>query len=341
MSLRSSHGKFISVSFESVDTRSAEPLLGPILGRRLGVLDVGSNTIHLLVVDAHRGAAPVPATSHKEELRLTEFLLPNGAISQEGRDRLVAAIQRAVAASDTHGPEELLAFATSALREAANGDEILEEITQECGIELQVLSGSDEARLTFLAVRRWFGWSSGRLLVLDIGGGSLEVACGTDEEPQEAFSLPLGASRLTATHLKGDPFDAGDIKNLRRIVRTSIAEIVPEILSLGQIGHPVGTSKTFRSLSRICGSEPSTSGPIVPRILKRDVLEDWLPHIFSMSIQERAKLPGVSISRANQLVAGAIVAHTAMDLLDIEELEICPWALREGIILRRLDWLDQ
>ena len=337
MSLRSSRGKFISVSLETVDISPQEP----ISGRRLGVLDVGSNTIHLLVVDAHRGAAPIPATSHKEELRLTEFLLPNGAISRAGRDLLLAAIQRAVAAADPHGPEELLAFATSALREAANGDEILAEISQECGIDLEVLSGGDEARLTFLAVRRWFGWSSGRLLVLDIGGGSLEVACGTDEDPEEAFSLPLGASRLTAAHLKGDPFDSGDIKNLRRLVRSSIAEIVPEILRLGSIDHPVATSKTFRSLSRLCGAEPSTAGPLVPRLLKRDVLEDWLPRIFAMTTHERAKLPGVSISRANQLVAGAIVAHTAMDLLDIEALEICPWALREGIILRRLDWLNQ
>ena len=121
MSLRSSRGKFISVSLETVDEASE----GPFLERRLGVLDVGSNTIHLLVVDAHRGAAPIPATSHKEELRLTEYLLPNGAISREGRDHLLAAIQRAVSASDSHAPDELLAFATSALREAANGEEIL------------------------------------------------------------------------------------------------------------------------------------------------------------------------------------------------------------------------
>ena len=337
MSLRSSRGKFISVSLETVDETSE----GPFLERRLGVLDVGSNTIHLLVVDAHRGAAPIPATSHKEELRLTEYLLPNGAISREGRDQLVAAIQRAVSASDSHAPDELLAFATSALREAANGEEILAEISEKCGIDLQVLSGGDEARLTFLAVRRWFGWSSGRMLVLDIGGGSLEVACGADEEPHQAFSLPLGASRLTNSYLSGDPFDSGDIKNLRRMVRTAIAEIVPDILSLGQIDHPVATSKTFRSLARICGAEPSIAGPLIPRILEKERLEDWLPRIFSMSTQERAKLPGVSLSRATQLVAGAIVAHTAMDLLDIDALEICPWALREGIILRRLDWLDR
>jgi exopolyphosphatase/guanosine-5'-triphosphate,3'-diphosphate pyrophosphatase len=102
----------------------------------------------------------------------------------------------------------------------------------------------------------------------------------------------------------------------------------------------VATSKTFRSLARICGAEPSTSGPFVPRVLERDVLNDWIPRLSAMTRAERSRLPGVSPSRANQLVAGALVAQSAMELLDLEVLEICPWALREGIILRRLDWME-
>ena len=307
---------------------------------RLGVLDVGSNTVHLLVVDAHRGARPLPIESYKEELRLTEHLLPNGAISRTGREQLVHAINNAIAAVADNQPDELLAFATSALREASNGDEVLKEISEKCEIDLQVLSGDEEARLTFLAVRRWFGWSSGRLVVLDIGGGSLEVAAGVDEEPEVAFSAPLGASRLTTEFLSGDPFDSSDIKTLRRHVRTEIAKWVPDLLERGEIDHPVGTSKTFRSLARICGAAPSTSGPFIPRLLMRDDLEELLPKLFTSTTQERIDLPGVSAGRAQQLVAGAIVAHTVMDLLDIEALEICPWALREGIILRRLDWIS-
>ena len=164
---------------------------------RLGVLDVGSNTVHLLVVDAHHGAAPLPAHSHKVEMRLAEHIVDGERISDAGVDILVTFILGAQQVAEDFGVTETIAFATSAIREAANGDEVLREVRERTGIDLAVLSGDDEARLTFLAVRRWFGWSSGRLLVLDIGGGSLEVAVGSDEVPDVAVSLPLGAGRLT------------------------------------------------------------------------------------------------------------------------------------------------
>jgi exopolyphosphatase/guanosine-5'-triphosphate,3'-diphosphate pyrophosphatase len=307
---------------------------------RLGVLDVGSNTIHLLVVDAHPGGRPLPATSYKVELRLVEYLDDHGAIDREGEKLLIDAIAVALDQAKANGVEDLLAFATSALRDATNGEALLARVLESTGVDLQVLSGHDEARFTFLAVRRWFGWSSGRMLALDIGGGSLEIACGYDEEPDVAVSLPLGANRLTVEHLSGDPFDVGKIRELRRKIRIEIATVVPEVLRLGVVDHPVATSKTFRSLARICGAEPSTSGPFVPRVLKREVLNDWVPRLSAMTRAERGRLPGVSPSRANQLVAGALVAQSAMELLDLEVLEICPWALREGIILRRLDWME-
>jgi exopolyphosphatase/guanosine-5'-triphosphate,3'-diphosphate pyrophosphatase len=307
---------------------------------RLGVLDVGSNTIHLLVVDAHPGGRPLPATSYKVELRLLEYLDSAGAISIEGERVLIETISNAIDQAKAAGVEDLLAFATSALRDASNGEALLARVQQVTGVDLQVLSGHDEARFTFLAVRRWFGWSSGRMLAVDIGGGSLEIACGYDEEPEVAVSLPLGANRLTVDHLSGDPFDVGKIRDLRRKIRIEIATVVPEVLRLGEIDHQVATSKTFRSLARICGAEPSTSGPFVPRVLERDVLNEWIPRLSAMTRAERSRLPGVSPGRANQLVAGALVAQSAMELLDLKVLEICPWALREGIILRRLDWME-
>jgi exopolyphosphatase/guanosine-5'-triphosphate,3'-diphosphate pyrophosphatase len=307
---------------------------------RLGVLDVGSNTIHLLVVDAHPGGRPLPATSYKVELRLLEYLDSAGAISIEGERVLIETISNAIDQAKAAGVEDLLAFATSALRDASNGEALLAQVQQVTGVDLQVLSGHDEARFTFLAVRRWFGWSSGRMLAVDIGGGSLEIACGYDEEPEVAVSLPLGANRLTVDHLSGDPFDVGKIRDLRRKIRIEIATVVPEVLRLGEIDHQVATSKTFRSLARICGAEPSTSGPFVPRVLERDVLNEWIPRLSAMTRAERSRLPGVSPGRANQLVAGALVAQSAMELLDLKVLEICPWALREGIILRRLDWME-
>ncbi|MFE7859010.1 Ppx/GppA family phosphatase [Streptomyces sp. NPDC101209] len=304
---------------------------------RLGVLDVGSNTVHLLVVDAHPGACPLPAHSHKAELRLAQLLDDSGAIGPEGIEKLVAVIHECLQAAEDKGVEDLLPFATSAVREAGNADDVLARVKAETGVELQVLTGAEEARLTFLAARRWFGWSAGKLLVLDIGGGSLEIAYGMDEEPDAAVSLPLGAGRLTAGWLPGDPPGAEPIRALRRHVRAQIARTVGEFSRLGTPDHVVGTSKTFKQLARLAGAARSTEGLYVQRELKRESLEAWVPKLAEMTTAQRAELPGVSEGRAGQLLAGALVAEGAMDLFGVDSLEICPWALREGVILRRLD----
>ncbi|RKT05306.1 exopolyphosphatase/guanosine-5'-triphosphate,3'-diphosphate pyrophosphatase [Streptomyces sp. 3211.6] len=306
---------------------------------RLGVLDVGSNTVHLLVVDAHPGARPLPAHSHKEQLRLAELLDERGAITPEGVERLVSVIGEAVQAAEDKGCEDVLPFATSAVREAPNADEVLARVKAETGVELPVLSGEDEARLTFLAVRRWFGWSAGKLLVLDIGGGSLEIAFGIDEDPDAAVSLPLGAGRLTSAWLPADPPDPADVKALRRHVRAQIARTVGEFSRFGVPDHVVATSKTFKQLARIAGAAREADGLYVQRDLTRKSLEEWVPRLTAMTTAERSTLPGVSDGRASQLLAGALVAEAAMDLFGVDTLEICPWALREGVILRRLDHL--
>ncbi|WP_329162887.1 Ppx/GppA family phosphatase [Streptomyces sp. NBC_01717] len=306
---------------------------------RLGVLDVGSNTVHLLVVDAHPGARPLPAHSHKAELRLAQLLDADGAIGPAGVDRLVTTVADALQAAEDKGCEDVLPFATSAVREASNADRVLARVREETGVDLAVLTGEEEARLTFLAARRWFGWSAGKLLVLDIGGGSLEIGFGIDEEPDTAVSLPLGAGRLTSGWLPGDPPDPAEVKALRRHVRAQIARTVGEFSRSGRPDHVVATSKTFKQLARIAGAARSAEGLYVQRTLTRKALEEWVPKLAAMTADQRGRLPGVSEGRAAQLLAGALVAEGAMDLFGVEELEICPWALREGVILRRLDHL--
>jgi exopolyphosphatase / guanosine-5'-triphosphate,3'-diphosphate pyrophosphatase len=302
---------------------------------RLGVLDIGSNTGHLLVVDASGGAAPMPAYSHKEQLRLAEHLDGDGALNSDGTKALVRFVASAVEAAEDKGCEEMLGFATSAVRDATNCDEVLAKIKDKNGVEIEVMAGEDEARLTFLAVRRWFGWSSGRLAVFDIGGGSLEIAVGSDEAPDVAQSLPLGAARLTREYLsKG--IDDDTIHELRKRIRAVIARDAGSVTRSAP-DHPVATSKTFRSLARICGAPPSEDGPLVRRVLDAATLRDMLPKLLEMTPEEVADLPGVSSSRAHQIVAGALVADAVLDLFDLAELEICPWALREGVILERLD----
>jgi exopolyphosphatase/guanosine-5'-triphosphate,3'-diphosphate pyrophosphatase len=306
---------------------------------RQAVLDIGSNTGHLLVVDAHRGAAPLPASSFKAPLRLAEHINKDGALVDKSIDDLVDFVKGALTEAEDQGCESVLAFATSAIRDASNADDVIELVKAKTGVELEILSGEDEARLTFLAVRRWFGWSSGRLLVLDIGGGSLEIAAGSDERPDVAVSYELGAGRLTRGWFPDDVPTDKQYRGLRKHVRAEIARQVGSLLRHGGGDHAVATSKTFRSLARMCGAAPSGEGPLVRRELKSADLKHWLPKVAEMTSDARAGLPGVSSARAHQLVAGGIVAEAAMDLLGIDSLEICPWALREGVILERLDAL--
>lgn len=304
---------------------------------RLGVLDVGSNTIHLLVVDAHLGGRPLPAAKVKFELRLAELLDGDGSLPEKGATALLDAVRHANAVADGMGVEAFLAFATSAVRDATNGEQVLDRIREETGVKLEIMSGQEEARLTFLAARRWFGWGAGRLLVLDIGGGSLEFAAGNEEQPDVAISLPLGAGRLTRDWLNRDRPDAKALRDLRKHVRKELAKCASEFERGGEPDRVVATSKTFRALARIGGAAPYVAGPYVRRTLRREDVRGFAERLAKMRPAERAALPGVSPGRAPQLPAGAIVADAAMEMLGVSELELCPWALREGLLLRRMD----
>ncbi|WP_019815030.1 Ppx/GppA phosphatase family protein [Saccharomonospora saliphila] len=304
---------------------------------RLGVLDVGSNTVHLLVVDAHRGAHPTPMHSEKSVVRLVERIGDDNEIDKTAADELVHAVVAARESARRLGCEEVMAFATSALRDAANASDVLGRVREESGVELRVLTGEQEARLTFLAVRRWFGWSAGRLLVLDIGGGSLEVAMGVDEDPDLAESLPLGAGRLTRTRFAHDPPTRSEVVATTAWLDDQLSGLARRVARQGEPDRVVATSKTFRSLARLTGAAPSAAGPRARRALTDTALRQLIAFVSRMSSADLAELEGVSASRAHQLVAGALVAQSAMRALALDVLEICPWALREGLILRRLD----
>lgn len=303
---------------------------------RLGVLDVGSNTIHLQVVDAHLGAPPIPNSSHKSIIRLTEYLDESGAITQIGIDKITESIVTNMANAAHLNIDELLAFATSAIREAENSDEVIAHVNKECGIDLQVLSGDEEARFTFLAARRWLGWSSGDLLVLDIGGGSLEIARGPDEDPEFKTSIQLGAGRLTRKFLKGDPYSSKSLKSLEEYLEEEISPLA-DSLSTYEKDIASGTSKTFRTLAKI-------SQNLYPKLgqhLTLQALNEMVPELQSLDLDSRKKLSSVSAERAPQIVAGAMVARQLMKTLSLREIQICPWALREGIVLHRLDWIER
>ncbi|MEH0147507.1 Ppx/GppA phosphatase family protein [Corynebacterium sp. Q4381] len=305
---------------------------------RLGVLDVGSNTVHLVAVDAYSGGRPTPMSDWKQPLRLVELIDKDGNIEDKGVDKLVGAVQEASDLADNLRCEEFLAFATSAVRSASNSDAVLKRVEKKTGVRLRVLSGEEEARLTFLAARRWYGWSAGRITNLDIGGGSLEMSTGTEEIPDLAVSLDLGAGRLTHEWFDTDPPERKKINLLRDYIDAELAGPAEQFRAMGEAGLAVGTSKTFRSLARLTGAAPSSAGPYVKRTLTAPGLRQLIAFISRMTAADRAELEGINSDRSHQIVAGALVAEAAMRALNIDKLEICPWALREGVILK---WIDQ
>ncbi|UBU11388.1 Ppx/GppA phosphatase family protein [Nonomuraea gerenzanensis] len=306
---------------------------------RLGVLDIGSNTAHLRIADLTAGYPPEPVATLKRRLRLADAIGRDGVIGRAAIDRLTEAVGEAADVAARHRVHELVPYATAAIRDAANRDAILTEIQATSGVRVGYMDAEQEARLTFLAVRHWFGWSAGPILMADIGGGSMELAYGGGETPDWAISLPLGAGRLTRHHLP-------DPDRVRRKHRRRLREHVESVLARGARGLPAGrradhstavaTSRTFAQLARLCGAQKAKAGPYVVRELRRDDLREAIELLGARTPEERAQLPGVSAARARQILAGAIVADATMTALDLPAVRICPWALREGILLDRL-----
>ncbi|MFJ5775491.1 Ppx/GppA family phosphatase [Streptomyces sp. NPDC093094] len=303
---------------------------------RISVLDVGSKTVRLMVADAGSGV-PLPVHTAKWRLRLSDCVEPDGVLPQEAVEQLVAAVGAARRTAHRWGAEPPLAFATAVVRSAPNRAEVQHAVASRTGVGLCTLPGEVEAELTFLAARRWAGWRAGPLAVLDIGGGSLEVAFGRGRLPDFVASLPLGAARLTREYFPGDaPPDPARVRDLRRAVRHQLRDVAARIRWEGP-RTAVAASRTFQQLGRLCGAAPGRQGPFTPRLLRRSDLGSAAERLAALPAAERALLPGISAPRAAQSLAGAVVGHTAMKLTGVPAAEICPWAIREGILLRHIE----
>jgi exopolyphosphatase/guanosine-5'-triphosphate,3'-diphosphate pyrophosphatase len=309
---------------------------------RIGVLDVGSNSAHLDVVDVQAGAPPLPIYALKASTKLGGNIGASGAINDAGAARVVDAVARTLTTARKMNVAQLYPFATAAIRDAANRDQILDAVEHETGLRLQLLTGEQEGRLTYLAVRHWMGWQAGRLLNIDIGGGSMELALGRDAIPDIVISLPLGAGRVSRTYLGVSPVPTGDrVKALRKYVRQQVGSFADRVGWEGRPRRVVVTSKTFKQLARMCGAPKQRHGPFAKRVLTSTDLERCVDRLSRIPVEDRADVPGVSDNRAPQILGGAVVALETMRRLRIEEAELSPWALREGIMLAHLAQVDR
>lgn len=303
---------------------------------RISVVDVGSNTVRLVVADAADGVA-LPVHTAKWRLRLSQYVAHGGHIPGEAVQLLARAVDEAGRTAARRGAPGPLAFATAVVSGAPNRTEVLRAVQAATGIRLCTLPGETEAELTFLGARRWMGWRSGPLALLDIGGGSLEVAFGRGRLPDFAASLPLGAARLTQQFFAGqDPPCPESVKDLRRAVRHQLRDVAARIRWEGP-RTAVATSRTFQQLARLCGAAPGRQGPFVERRLRRSDLGAAVSRLAALPAQERALLPGISAPRSAQSLAGAVVGHTVMKLTGLSAVTVCPWAIREGVLLRHIE----
>ncbi|MEU0007898.1 Ppx/GppA family phosphatase [Streptomyces sp. NPDC006314] len=311
---------------------------------RVSVVDAGSNTVGLVVADVE-GGVPLPVHTVKWKLRLSEHVGPDGTIADEAVERLVKAVAAAGATARRWHAADPLAFATTVVRSAPNRQDVLRRVASGTGIRMCTMPGETEAELTFLAARRWLGWSAGPLALLDIGGGSLDVAFGRGRLPDFAVSLPLGASRLTREYLGAQgPAGPGELKELRRRIRHELRDVASRIRWERPRTAAV-SSRTFQQLARLCGAAPGRYGPFVERGLACRDLREAVHTLAALPAAERAQLPGISAPRAAQSLAGAVVGHTALKLMGLRRAVVCPWAIREGVLLRYVEdgpdwWTD-
>ncbi|MFJ4469599.1 Ppx/GppA family phosphatase [Streptomyces sp. NPDC089424] len=303
---------------------------------RISVVDVGSRTVRLVVADTE-GGVPLPVHTAKWRLRLCEHVEPGAAVPAEAVDLLVDAVEQAARTSARWGAAVPLAFATAVVRNAPNRLEVLSAVRARTGVELCTLPGETEAELTFLGARRWMGWRSGPMALLDIGAGTLEVAFGRGLMPDFVASLPLGTGRLTHDFLLDEePPSAEQMRALRRRIRHQLRDAGSRIRWEGP-RTAVVTSRTFQQLGRLCGAAPGRQGPFTERQVRRADVKTAVERLAALPAAERALLPGISAPRAAQSLAGAVIAHTAMKMTGLKTATVCPWAIREGVLLRHIE----
>jgi exopolyphosphatase/guanosine-5'-triphosphate,3'-diphosphate pyrophosphatase len=301
---------------------------------RVAAMDLGTNSFHLLVADVHPDGHIDPLVREKEMLRLGDVVSRHGSIPATAADQAVATVRRFRLLAEAAGATEVLAKATSAIRRAANGGEVVDRIEEETGVRVDVIGGQEEARLIFGAVRASVVLDPAPALCFDLGGGSLEVMVGDAGSLMYATSVPLGVARLSAEYVRSDPISKRDRRELRARIVEVLAPVVVEVAPF-EPKLAVGSSGTLESLAEMVAARREEDAPLSLNqltITRRELLalDD---EIMTSKAADRLRMDGLDARRADLIAAGSIVLASAMELFDLDELTISEWALREGIVL--------
>jgi exopolyphosphatase/guanosine-5'-triphosphate,3'-diphosphate pyrophosphatase len=309
--------------------------------RVLAAIDVGTNSIHMVIV---RINPTLPAFTiidrEKETVRLGDFS-DDGNLSKEAMDRGIAALKRCRAISESFRAEDIVAVATSAVREACNGQNFIEQVNQEVGLSINLISGTEEARRIYLGVLSGMEFHHRPHAIIDIGGGSTELILGTGEPHRFLSSTRVGAVRLTARFVTTDPMSDEEFTYLSAYVRGQLELPVDSLkghLYPGESLKLVGTSGTAECLAALIAYERLgfVPEPLNGFQITRSELNSWTDRLRGMTLTERLELPEINARRAEIIVSGAIILQEAMAMLGVEHLTICERALREGVVV---DWM--
>jgi exopolyphosphatase/guanosine-5'-triphosphate,3'-diphosphate pyrophosphatase len=306
-------------------------------GMKIAAIDIGSNSIHMVTARVSHGDFEILDRA-KEMVGLARGTLTNGRLSPEAMEFGLKTLATFKRLAQRQGADPILAVATSAVREAANGGEFVLRAWEQFGLHIDVITGSEEARLIFGAARHAIDFRGHRPLVVDIGGGSIEVVQGEGNRIRWQKSLKLGVVRLTERFFKSDPPKAGEIAAFRSYVKDKLKPV----FTRARLARPtlmVGTSGTLLTLTAMAAAMRHGSVPhkLHNYVLERKALEEITGKILSTRARDRARIPGLERRRADLMPAGALLAGILLQGFRCEELRACEWALREGILLDFID----
>lgn len=299
---------------------------------RLALLDIGSTAARLDIVELDHTRVPRADWTFKARTRLAENTRTDGIVTGQGIELAAEAVRKCVRAAGGRLPRPVVAFGTSAVRDAVNEAELRHELSAAAGVHIGSFSPEKEAALTYHAARRWHGFPNTDLITVDIGGGTIDVAAGSASFPGNIVSLPIGAARMTKVHLPDDPPTAYQLDELSTAVH-SVLESSLTGFAPNEHGYTLGQSKVLRQLAKLAAGTRGKAARNADRLMRESV-RDLIPRLAELTQDERAALPGVSRSRARRIVAGAVLAEAILDRIGVESVEICPWGLREGLVFR-------
>jgi exopolyphosphatase / guanosine-5'-triphosphate,3'-diphosphate pyrophosphatase len=305
----------------------------------IAAIDIGTNSIHMIVVRVRPDLSFEVIDREKEMVRL-------GAGGLDGRSLTPAAITAALQAlgkfkrvADSHKVDEIVASATSATREADNGGDFIAEVARQTGIRVRVISGTEEARLIHLAAGYGVDIGGSSAVVIDIGGGSVEVTLGTATHLTLARSFKLGAIRLTERFVRSDPLSGRDERRLLKHLRKEFGSYLDQVAARG-FSRVIGTSGTILALGALALSEETGDRPdeLRNRRVPAKAIHKLRKHLTSLDLQERLRIPGMDPRRGDIIVGGAVLFDTILERLGAEDVTLCDLALREGLVL---DYIHQ